>query len=127
MKKLLVVAIAVFMMAGTSAAAEVKRNVAVNTVTISEQKQNIYDKTIALLQAYTKKIDAAKSKDELQSILIEMGLTMEAFEKKNAKEAEAFDATLTEQQRANYEKKAEAAVKNLEAVMKKKLKQFGLQ
>ncbi len=126
MKKILLAAVAVLMMTGTSVAAEVKGNDPVNTVTVSVQKQNILDKTIALIEAYTKKIDAAKSRDELQTIVVEMGVAMSAFEKNNGKEADAFEATLTEQQRANYEKKAEAAAKKLEETMKKKMKQFGL-
>lgn len=126
MKKILLAAVAVLMMTGTSVAAEVKGNDPVNTVTVSVQKQNILDKTIALIEAYTKKIDAAKSRDELQTIVVEMGVAMSAFEKNNGKEADAFEATLTEQQRANYEKKAEAAAKKLEETTKKKMKQFGL-
>lgn len=126
MKKILLAAVAVLMMTGTSVAAEVKGNDPVNTVTVSVQKQNILDKAIALIEAYTKKIDAAKSRDELQTIVVEMGVAMSAFEKNNGKEADAFEATLTEQQRANYEKKAEAAAKKLEETMKKKMKQFGL-
>ena len=114
------------MMTGTSVAAEVKGNDSVNTVIVSVQKQNILDKTIALIEAYTKKIDAAKSLDELLAVLEEMGEAMSAFEKNNGKEADAFEATLTEQQRANYEKKAEAAAKKLEETTKKKMKQFGL-
>jgi type 1 fimbria pilin len=126
MKKILLAAVAVLMMTGASVAAEVKGNDSVNTVTVSVQKQNILDKTIALIEAYTKKIDAAKSRDELQTIVVEMGVAMGAFEKNNGKEADAFEATLTEQQRANYEKKAEAAAKKLEETTKKKMKQFGL-
>ena len=114
------------MMTGTSVAAEVKGNDSVNTVIVSVQKQNILDKTIALIEAYTKKIDAAKSLDELLAVLEEMGEAMSVFEKNNGKEADAFEATLTEQQRANYEKKAEAAAKKLEETTKKKMKQFGL-
>jgi hypothetical protein len=126
MKKILLAAVAVLMMTGTSVAAEVKGNDSVNTVTVSVQKQNILDKTIALIEAYTKKIDAAKSLDELLAVLEEMGEAMSTFEKNNGKEADAFEATLTEQQRANYEKKAEAAAKKLEETTKKKMKQFGL-
>lgn len=126
MKKILLAAVAVLMMTGTSVAAEVKGNDSVNTVIVSVQKQNILDKTIALIEAYTKKIDAAKSLDELLAVLEEMGEAMSAFEKNNGKEADAFEATLTEQQRANYEKKAEAAAKKLEETTKKKMKQFGL-
>lgn len=126
MKKILLAAVAVLMMTGTSVAAEVKGNDSVKTVTVSVQKQNILDKTIALIEAYTKKIDAAKSLDELLAVLEEMGEAMSAFEKNNGKEADAFEATLTEQQRANYEKKAEAAAKKLEETTKKKMKQFGL-
>ena len=126
MKKILLTTVAVLMMTGTSVAAEVKGNDSVNTVTVSVQKQNILDKTIALIEAYTKKIDAAKSLDELLAVLEEMGVAMSAFEKNNGKEADAFEATLTEQQRANYEKKAEAAAKKLEETTKKKMKQFGL-
>ena len=126
MKKILLTTVAVLMMTGTSVAAEVKGNDSVNTVIVSVQKQNILDKTIALIEAYTKKIDAAKSLDELLAVLEEMGEAMSAFEKNNGKEADAFEATLTEQQRANYEKKAEAAAKKLEETTKKKMKQFGL-
>ena len=126
MKKILLAAVAVLMMTGTSVAAEVKGNDSVKIVTVSVQKQNILDKTIALIEAYTKKIDAAKSLDELLAVLEEMGEAMSAFEKNNGKEADAFEATLTEQQRANYEKKAEAAAKKLEETTKKKMKQFGL-
>ena len=57
MKKLLVVAIAVFMMAGTSAAAEFNTGVVADNAAATVQQQNVVEKMIALIKNYTKKIN----------------------------------------------------------------------
>ena len=53
MKKLLVVAIAVFMMAGTSAAAEFNTGVVADNAAATVQQQNVVEKMIALIKNYT--------------------------------------------------------------------------
>ena len=65
MKKLLMVAIAVFVMSGT-AVATVNVIVVNNNVT-TVQSGNAIDKFIALIKSYTKKVNATKTIDELIS------------------------------------------------------------
>ena len=102
MKKLLVVAIAVFMMAGTSAAAEFNTGVVADNAAATVQQQNVVEKMIALIKNYTKKINATKSIEELQSIAEEFAAAAEKFEKVNAAAIAEFEETATEAQKAKY-------------------------
>ena len=114
MKKFLMVAIAAFMMAGTSVAAELNANVVVDNAVVSNQQQNVADKMIALLKNYTKKINATKSVEELQAVAVEFAEVAQKFEEINAKEAAKFEETATEAQKAKYEKELNAALKAME-------------
>ena len=60
MKKFLMAAIAVFMMAGTTIAAE--NVVVVNNEVTTTVSENAADKLIALIKSYTNKINAAKNR-----------------------------------------------------------------
>lgn len=124
MKKLLVVAIAVFMMAGTSAAAEFNTGVVADNAAATVQQQNVVEKMIALIKNYTKKINATKSIEELQSIAEEFAAAAEKFEKVNAAAIAEFEETATEAQKAKYEKELNAALKAMEQATMNKVKEF---
>ena len=124
MKKFLMVAIAAFMMAGTSVAAELNANVVVDNAVVSNQQQNVADKMIALLKNYTKKINATKSVEELQAVAVEFAEVAQKFEEINAKEAAKFEETATEAQKAKYEKELNAALKAMEQATMNKVKEF---
>lgn len=124
MKKFLMVAIAAFMMAGTSVAAELNANVVVDNAVVSNQQQNVADKMIALLKNYTKKINATKSVEELQAVAVEFAEVAQKFEEINAKEAAKFEETATEAQKAKYEKELNAALKAMEQATMKKMMEF---
>ena len=106
-------AIAVFMMAGTALATE--NHVEVKSDVAMTQQENVADKLIALIKGYTKKINAAKTIDELIQVSELCYNEMMDFQKKYEKEIMAFDGTLTEAQQAAYEKKLEAAMDEFEA------------
>lgn len=124
MKKLLVVAIAVFMMAGTSAAAEFNTGVVADNAAATVQQQNVVEKMIALIKNYTKKINATKSIEELQAVAVEFAEVAQKFEEINAKEAAKFEETATEAQKAKYEKELNAALKAMEQATMNKVKEF---
>ena len=88
MKKFLMAAIAVFMMAGTSVASEnvavVENNV---TTTVSE---NAVDKVIAMVKGYIQKINAAKTMEELMGLAEAFGEEMMSLEEKYGDEIARF-------------------------------------
>lgn len=121
MKRFLMAAIAVFLMAGTAVAqqsTEVKSNVSV------AQEENAVDKLIALIKDYTKKINATKTPNELIAVAEQCATEMTAFEEKYADELMALEGTLTEAQQAAYEKKIEAAMVEFEAAIEKKTEEL---
>ena len=115
-------AIAVFMMAGTALATE--NHVEVKSDVAMTQQENVADKLIALIKGYTKKINAAKTIDELIQVSEQCYNEMMDFQKKYEKEIMALDGTLTEAQQAAYEKKLEAAMDEFEAAAERKAKEF---
>ena len=115
-------AIAVFMMAGTALATE--NHVEVKSDVAMTQQENVADKLIALIKGYTKKINAAKTIDELIQVSEQCYNEMMDFQKKYEKEIMALDGTLTEAQQAAYEKKLEAAMDEFEAAVEKKTEQL---
>ena len=122
MKKFLMTAIAVFMMAGTALATE--NHVEVKSDVAMTQQENVADKLIALIKGYTKKINAAKTIDELIQVSEQCYNEMMDFQKKYEKEIMALDGTLTEAQQAAYEKKLQAAMDEFEAAAERKAKEF---
>ena len=114
--------IAVFMMAGTALATE--NHVEVKSDVAMTQQENVADKLIALIKGYTKKINAAKTIDELIQVSEQCYNEMMDFQKKYEKEIMALDGTLTEAQLAAYEKKLEAAMAEFEAAVEKKTEQL---
>ena len=122
MKKFLMAAIAVFMMAGTAVATE--SHVEVKSDVAMTQQENVADKLIALIKDYTKKINAAKTIDELMQVSEQCYNEMMDFLKKYEKEIMALEGTLTEAQQAAYEKKLEAAMAEFEAAAERKAKEF---
>ena len=122
MKKVLMAAIAVFMMSGVAVAADNMVVVDNNVTTV--QSGNVGDKFIALIKSYTNKINAVKSIDELVVLSEKCYEDMMAFEEKYADEIESFQYTMSEAQMAAYEKKFEAAISELDAAVEKKTEQL---
>ena len=125
MKKLLLVAVAVFMIAGNSFAADTEKVSTVQVSTISVDEENAMDKFIAIINGYTKKIKAAKSKNELKSIAVEFATVMTLYEKNNKAEIEALESRLTEAQVKEYEKAVTKALADFQAASAAKQAEFG--
>ena len=121
MKKFLMAAIAVFMMAGTSVAAGFENSsVAENAVISNQQKQNVIDKMIVMLKGYTKKVNAVKSAEELLKVSEQCFEEMKAFEEKHADEIMVIEGTLTEAQMKKYEAALDKALSEFESAVEKK-------
>ena len=125
MKKLLLVAVAVFMMAGNSFAADTEKVSTVQVSSISVDEENAMEKFIAIINGYTKKIKAVKSKNELKSIAVEFAGVMTEFEKNNKAEIEALESRLTEAQVKEYEKAVIKAMADFQAALAAKQAEFG--
>lgn len=125
MKKILLVAVAVFMMAGNSFAADTEKVSTVQVSAISVDEENAMDKFIAIINGYTKKIKAIKSKKELKSIAVEFATVMTVYEKNNKAEIEALESRLTEAQVKEYEKAMTKALADFQAALAAKQAEFG--
>lgn len=125
MKKLLLVAVAVFMMAGNSFATDTEKVSTVQVSAISVDEENAMDKFIAIINGYTKKIKAVKSKNELKSIAVEFATVMTVYEKNNKAEIEALESRLTEAQVKEYEKAMTKALADFQAALAAKQAEFG--
>jgi TolA-binding protein len=122
MKKFLMAAIAVFMMAGTAVAAE--SVVMVNNNVVTVQSGNAIDKMIALVKGFTKEINEVKTLDELMKVAEKCHEEMMTFEEKYADEVARLEKTLTEAQMEEYEAKLEQTLEELEAAVEKKAEQL---
>ena len=122
MKKFLMAAIAVFMMAGTAVASEsiVAVENSVNTVA----DENVADKMIALIKDYTKKIEAAETMEALDAVYKEFEQAMATFSKDNAAEIAKFDAELTGKMKEKYEAELSKVMKQFESALEKKAMKF---
>lgn len=125
MRKFLLAAVAVFMMAGNSFAADTEKVPTVQVSAISVDEENAMDKFIAIINGYTKKIKAVKSKKELKSIAVEFATVMTAYEKNNKAEIEALESRLTEAQVKEYEKAMTKALADFQAALAAKQAEFG--
>ena len=125
-KKLLLVAAAVFMMAGNSFAADTEKVSTVQVSAISVDEENAMEKFIAIINGYTKKIKAIKSKKELKSIAVEFATVMTVYEKDNKAEIEALESRLTEAQVKEYEKAVTKALADFQAALAAKQAEFGI-
>ena len=115
-------AIAVFMMSGTAVATE--NVVVVNNNATTVQTGNVIDKLITLINGYTKKVNAVKTADELQTVAQNCFEEMTAFEEKYADEIIKLEKTLTEEQKARYETKLEQAIEAFEAAAERKTEEL---
>ena len=122
MKKFLMAAIAVFMMAGTAVASEgiVAVENSVNTVA----DENVADKMIALIKDYTKKIEAAETMETLDAVYKEFEQAIASFSKDNAAEIAKFDAELTGKMKEKYEAELSKVMKQFESALEKKAMKF---
>ena len=117
MKRFLMAAIAVLMLAAPALAAE--KAVEVNV--LMTQKENVIDKLIALIDNYTKKVNAVKTADELLLITEQCYADVMEFNEKYESELITLEKTLTEEQMAAYETKLEKALANFEAAVEKQV------
>ena len=117
MKRFLMAAIAVLMLAAPALAAE--KAVEVNV--LMTQKENVIDKLIALIDNYTKKVNAVKTADELLLITEQCYADVMEFNEKYESELITLEKTLTEEQMAAYETKLEKVLANFEAAVEKQV------
>ena len=117
MKRFLMAAIAVLMLAAPALAAE--KAVEVNV--LMTQKENVIDKLIALINNYTKKVNAVKTADELLLITEQCYADVMELNEKYENELITLEKTLTEEQMAAYETKLEKALANFEAAVEKQV------
>ena len=122
MKKMILAVVAVFMMAGTAVATEMKEPVS-NVVTVNEQ-HDVFNQMIAIIEKYTNKIESATSLKELTTYAAGLEKEIWDFEEKNVEALKAFEASLSAEEKARYEKKTEKAMKKLEQVVKQKMKEL---
>ena len=122
MKKFLISAVAVFMMSGTVVATE--KLIVVENNVMAVQSENVMDKMIALINGYTRKINAVRTIDELMAVTEQCNNEMTEFAAKYEDDMMALEVTLKEYQLANYEKKLEKALADFEAAVEKKVEQF---
>ena len=126
MKKFLLAAVAVFLMAGNSFAAEAEGAPAMQVSAISVNEENVIDKFVALINSYTKKVKAAKDQDELLSIANEFVKAVTEFEKNSKVEIEALEERLTEAQAKEFENALNKAMDEYTAAVTAKLEEFGI-
>ena len=117
--------LSVFMMAGNSFAADTEKVSIVQVSAISVDEENAMDKFIAIINDYTKKIKATKSKKELSSIAVEFATVMTVYEQNNKAEIEALESRLTEAQVKEYEKAVTKALADFQAALAAKQAEFG--
>ena len=125
MKRFLMAAIAVFVMTGTSFAAESESYVVVdNTVVTNQQKQNVIDKMIVMIKGFTKKVNAVKSVEELMKVAEQCYADMMDFQEMHEEEIIMIEEVLTEQQMEAYEAKIDKALEEFETAVEKKTEQL---
>jgi vancomycin resistance protein YoaR len=122
MKKLLMAAIAVFMMASTAFATE--SVVMVNNNVVTVQSGNAIDKMIAFVNGLTRKVNGIKTADELLAFAEQVEEEMTAFEKKYLDEIEALENVLTKEQQDAYMVKLDQVLKAFETAVEKKTKEL---
>ena len=122
MKKFLMTALAVCMMAGTAVATERVVLTEVNVATTATD--NVLDKLVALIKDYTKQVEAAETMETFDTVYKGFEQAMTEFAEKNAEEIAAFDKNLTEEQGKKYKADIEKVVKQFQKAVEKKAMQF---
>ena len=85
---------------------------------------NVLDKLIALINGYTKRVDAAVSIEELEALYAGLEQDMVSFAKDNAGEIAKFDARLTDKMKADYAAELAKAIRRFKAALEKKAMEF---
>ncbi|MBO7239278.1 MAG: hypothetical protein J6V23_02210 [Bacteroidaceae bacterium] len=122
MKKFLMTALAVCMMAGTAVATERVVLTEVNVATTATD--NVLDKLVALIKDYTKQVEAAETMETFDTVYKGFEQAMTEFAEKNAEEIAAFDKNITEEQGKRYKANLEKVVKQFQKAVEKKAMQF---
>jgi hypothetical protein len=120
MRTLLVAVVALSLFCETVSATE--NGAACNTVSVTSA--NIIDELIALVNDYTKRVEAAESIEELEELYATLVTAMKEFAKKNAAEIAAFDENITIEKEKEYKAALDAAVRQFEKALEKKAMQF---
>lgn len=120
MRTLLVAVVALSLFCETVSATE--NGTACNTVSVTSA--NIIDELIALVNDYTKRVEAAESIEELEELYATLVTAMKEFAKKNAAEIAAFDENITIEKEKEYKAALDAAVRQFEKALEKKAMQF---
>jgi hypothetical protein len=123
MKKLLFVAVAVFMMTGTAVAAE-DRAAIDNQMTVNVSGDNHLDVIISLINSYYKKVKATSTMKELEAVYESYGKEMAEYESKNASEIVNFYNSLTDRQKEKYGVEYEKALRRFMALVEEKSAKF---
>lgn len=117
MKKFLLITFAVFTIIGTAVASE---NIIVKEYHHATDSGNVAEKLIALINDYTKKINAVESVYDLFFISEKCYKDKMAFEKNNAEEIKAFNNTLNQEEQAAYSEAIKTAMAQFEAAVNRK-------
>ena len=85
---------------------------------------NILDKLVAMVNEYTKRVEAADSMEELKGLFAALESDLAGFVQKNAAEIAAFDAKITAEQKSAYKTELDKAVKQFEKALEKRVMQL---
>lgn len=121
MKRFFAIAFMAIMMCGTAVATE---NLTVSDNISVADAPNAFDKTIALIKSYTKKLRAAKSIEELETVAANFEKEAAAMEKVLSSETERLFETLSEEELENYGKAIESALEELFIAVEEKSAEF---
>ena len=120
MRRLLIAIFAAFILFGIPAATACV--IADNAFSVATT--NVLDKLIALINGYTKRVDAAVSIEELEALYAGLEQDMVSFAKDNAGEIAKFDARLTDKMKADYAAELAKAIRRFKAALEKKAMEF---
>ena len=120
MRRLLIAIFAAFILFGIPAATACV--IADNAFFVATT--NVLDKLIALINGYTKRVDAAVSIEELEALYAGLEQEMVSFAKDNAGEIAKFDARLTDKMKADYAAELAKAIRRFKAALEKKAMEF---
>ena len=121
MKKFLIITIAMLAMTGTVVANE---NIAIKEYQQITGSENVAERLIAIINDYTKKINAVESVYDLFFISEKCYKDKMSFEKENAEEIATFKNALSQEEQTRYDDAIKKAMNEFEAAVNRKAKIF---
>ena len=121
MKKFLIITIAMLAMTGTVVANE---NIAIKEYQQITGSENVAERLIAIINDYTKKINAVESVYDLFFISEKCYQDKMSFEKENAEEIATFKNALSQEEQTRYDDAIKKAMNEFEAAVNRKAKIF---